>query len=84
MDRLPVLSAVELTERTRATFEQVMREVAAAVNGRVRIRRRHYPNRQDGTTTPIDALLEAAEATVSAGVREMCSRVGVEAWAIRA
>lgn len=49
------------------------------VNGRVRIQRRHYHSRQDGTTTPVDALLEAAEATVSVGVREMCSRVGVEA-----
>ena len=32
MDRLPELSADELIERTRGQFEQLMREVAAAVN----------------------------------------------------
>jgi len=32
MDRLPELSAEELMERTRAQFEQLMRDVAAAVN----------------------------------------------------
>ena len=49
------------------------------VNGWVRIQRKHYYHRQDGSSAPIDALLDATEATVSAGVREMCSRVGVEA-----
>lgn len=32
MDRLPELSADELIERTRGQFEQLMREVAGAVN----------------------------------------------------
>ena len=45
----------------------------------MRIRRRHYYRRREGTTAPVDALLDATEATVSVGVREMCSRVGVEA-----
>jgi hypothetical protein len=49
------------------------------INGRVRIRRKHYYSTSEGTTTPMDRLLDAAEATVSVGVREMCSRVGVEA-----
>jgi hypothetical protein len=49
------------------------------VNGRVRIRRRHYHRRREGSTAPVDGLLDATEATVSVGVREMCSRVGVEA-----
>ena len=49
------------------------------VNGRVRIRRKHYYSRSEGSTTPVDALLDAAEATVSAGVREMCSRVNADA-----
>ena len=30
-------------------------------------------SRSEGTATLVDALLDAAEATVSAGVREMCS-----------
>ena len=33
MDRLPELSADALLARTRGQFEQLMREVAAAVNG---------------------------------------------------
>jgi len=45
------------------------------VNGGVRIRRRHYYSPREGTTTLVDALLDAAEATVSVGVREMCSRL---------
>lgn len=49
------------------------------VNGRVRLRRRHYYSRSAGTSTPVDAVLDAAEATVSAGVREMCSRVNAGA-----
>ena len=48
-------------------------------NGRVRIRRKHFHTRHEGTTTPVDKLLDAAEATVSVGVREMCSRVNSEA-----
>src|SRR5512136_554638 len=49
------------------------------VNGRVRIRRKHYHSPGEGTTTPVDALLDAAEATVSVGVREMCSRLNAGA-----
>jgi hypothetical protein len=49
------------------------------VNGRVRIRRKHYYSPQEGTTTPVDALLDAAEAAVSVGVREMCSRLNTGA-----
>lgn len=49
------------------------------VNGRVTICRRHYYSRAEGTTTPSDALLDAAEATVSLGVREMCSRLNAGA-----
>ena len=49
------------------------------VNGRVRIRRKHYYSHQEGTTTPMDALLDAAEAAVSVGVREMCSRLNAGA-----
>ena len=41
----------------------------------MRIRRKHFYSRQEGTTTPVDKLLDAAEAAVSVGVREMCSRV---------
>jgi hypothetical protein len=49
------------------------------VNGRVQIWRRHYHSQQEGTTTPVDQLLDAAEATISLGVREMCSRLNTGA-----
>jgi hypothetical protein len=49
------------------------------VNGWVRIQRRRYYSWEEGSTTPVDPLLDAAEATVSVGVREMCSRVNADA-----
>jgi hypothetical protein len=49
------------------------------VNGRVRIGRTHYYSPQGGRTAPVDAWLDAAEATVSLGVREMCSRLNTGA-----
>jgi hypothetical protein len=49
------------------------------VNGHVWIERRHYHSPGEGTSTPSDALLDAVEATVSLGVREMCSRVNADA-----
>ena len=49
------------------------------INGAMGIRRRHYYGKQEGTCTPIDALLDAAEATVSQGVREMVSRLNMGA-----
>ncbi len=49
------------------------------INGHVRLLRRHYHSKAEGTGTPIDALLDAAEATVSLGVREMCSRLNAGA-----
>ena len=49
------------------------------VNGPATIQRRHYYSRTEGTSTPSDALLDAAEAAVSLGVREMCSRLNAGA-----
>jgi hypothetical protein len=45
------------------------------VNGEVRIERRHYHSATAGTSTPLDRLLDLAEATVSLGVREMACRL---------
>jgi len=49
------------------------------VNGQVWIESRQYHSPGEGTSTPSDALLDAVEATVSLGVREMCSRVNSNA-----
>jgi hypothetical protein len=45
------------------------------VNGRVRIGRRRWHSPVEGTTTPLDAWLDCAEATISLGVREMACRL---------
>ena len=46
-----------------------------SINGAIRLSRRHYHGKDQGTLTPVDALLDVAEATVSLGVREMAARV---------
>ena len=48
------------------------------INGNVRINRRHYHSPLEGTSTPSDAMLDAVEATVTLGVREMCARVSAD------
>jgi hypothetical protein len=47
-------------------------------NGRVSVRRRRHPGAVGGGLTPVDALLDAAEATVSLGARELCCRTGID------
>ncbi len=44
-------------------------------NGRVVVRRTRWQGRGGGGVTPADALLDAAEATVSRGARELCCRL---------
>lgn len=46
-----------------------------SINGAIEISRHHFHGKQEGTLTPVDALLNVAEATVSLGVREMAARV---------
>ena len=41
------------------------------VNGRITLWRRRYSSPGTGSVTPMDALLDAAEATVTVGVREL-------------
>jgi hypothetical protein len=44
-------------------------------NGRVRLRRVRWHARDEGSTTPLDGLLDRAERTFSRGVREMLCRL---------
>ena len=44
-------------------------------NGRVSIRRKRWQALEGGGVMPVDALLDAAEATVSLGARELCCRL---------
>jgi hypothetical protein len=50
-----------------------------SVNGRVRVSRRRYCGGGGGAGDgcPVDRLLDAAEATVSVGARELCCRLGI-------
>jgi hypothetical protein len=45
------------------------------VNGRVRLWRRRWHSPGEGTTTPLDGWVDAAEASISLGVREMACRL---------
>jgi hypothetical protein len=45
------------------------------INGRVTLRRIRWYSFEEGSTTPLDAALDAAEATVSLGVRELACRL---------
>ena len=45
------------------------------VNGRVRLWRRRWHSAADGTTAPLDGWVDAAEASISLGVREMACRL---------
>ncbi len=45
------------------------------INGRIRLWRRRWHSPDEGTTTPLDAWVDAVEATISLGVREMACRL---------
>jgi hypothetical protein len=45
------------------------------VNGRVCLRRRRWHSPVEGTTAPLDAWIDVAEASISLGVREMACRL---------
>jgi hypothetical protein len=45
------------------------------VNGRVRLWRRRWHSAADGTTAPLDRWVDAVEASISLGVREMACRL---------
>jgi hypothetical protein len=79
MRRKPLFPPVDRQTHRRKQDKGRDEHDLLTVNGRVRIRRKHYHSCREGTTTPADALLDAAEATVSVGVREMCSRVNTGA-----
>lgn len=49
------------------------------VNDRVRLWRRRWSCPSTGSITPLDALLDAAEATITVGVREMACRLNQSA-----
>jgi hypothetical protein len=79
MRRKPLFPPVDRQTGRRKEAKGSHEHDLLTVNGRVRIRRKHYHSRPEGTTTLADALLDAAEATVSVGVREMCSRLNTDA-----
>jgi hypothetical protein len=51
---------------------------ALTSNGRVSVRRRRRQSLDSGGLTSVDALLDAAEAAVSLGARELCCRTGID------
>lgn len=79
MRRKPLFPPVDRQTGRRKQDKGSHEHDLLTVNGRVRIRRKHYHSDPEGTTTLVDALLDKAEATVSVGVREMCSRLNTDA-----
>ena len=49
------------------------------MNGRISLRRIHWYAQGEGSDCPIDRLLEATEATVTVGLRQLCCRLGIAA-----
>jgi hypothetical protein len=47
-------------------------------NGRIEQRRRRYHDPQRGGVVPVDRLIDAAESSVSLGVRELCCRIATD------
>lgn len=79
MRRKPLFPPVDRQTLRRKQNKGNSEHDMLTVNGRARIRRKHYHSPSEGTTTPVDKLLDSAEATVSLGVREMCSRLNAGA-----
>jgi hypothetical protein len=48
-----------------------------SINGRVEISRTRWHAAGEGSDSPLDRLLDAAESTVSLAVRELCCRLGI-------
>jgi len=48
-----------------------------SINGRIEVQRKRWYADGEGSDCPLDRLLDAAEATVSLGVRELCCRLGI-------
>jgi hypothetical protein len=48
------------------------------INSRITLRRQRYYSRQSGSLTPVDVLVDAAHASFTVGLREMCARVAVD------
>jgi hypothetical protein len=79
MRRKPLFPPVDKITSQRKQDKGRSGHRVLCVNGHVWIERRHYHSPGEGTSTPSDALLDAVEATVSLGVREMCSVVNANA-----
>jgi hypothetical protein len=48
-----------------------------SINGRIEMARKRWCAAGAGSDCPLDRLLDAAEATISVGVRELCCRLGI-------
>jgi hypothetical protein len=53
------------------------------INGRIRLRRVRWHSSEEGSSTPVDALLDVAEATISQGARELICRLNQDAGSFR-
>jgi len=79
MRRKPLFPPVDVKTGKRLRNKGSENRSTATSNGRVEIKRRRWHIKGVGSCSPLDVLLDAAEATVSLGLRELCCRENADA-----
>jgi hypothetical protein len=70
---------VERSSGHRKRRKGVESRSTLTINGRVSVKRTRWHSAAEGAETPIDAFLDAAEASVSRGARELCCLLNADA-----
>jgi hypothetical protein len=79
MRRKPLFPPPEDRTGRRKRPKGRQEKTTLTINGRVTLRRIRWHSPGEGSTTPLDAALDAAEATISLGVRELACRLNQSA-----
>ncbi len=79
MRRKPLFPPVDAVTGKRLRNKGPENRSTATANGRVELKRRRWQIKGVGSCTPIDQLLDKAEATISLGLRVLCCRQNADA-----
>ena len=79
MRRKPLFPPVDVKTGKHLRNKGSENRSTATANGRVEIKRRRWHIKGVASCSPLDVLLDAAEATVSLGLRELCCRENADA-----
>lgn len=75
MRRKPLFPPVDKATGRRLESKGPEEHGTLTVNGRVQVWRKRWYQQGIGSCSPLDVLLDAAEATLSVGVRDLCCRL---------